>query len=142
MAHDRIEFRLVRTDDEPYGPDAVDVVEIYINGSALTDLWLRGSGEGGRWMRAAAVWPGRRLWTTDPLPNGELGDGDRRTVLVCVDGLTSCGGATAKIRLDDHTVQWSDFSTVPEGKVVALGPFTFDRRLYDQAMGRVERGIR
>lgn len=143
VAHDRIEFRLVRTQDEASGPDAVDVVEIYINGSALTDLWSRYSGEGGRWMRAAdALWPGRRLWTTDPLPNVELGGGDRRTVLVCVDGLTGCGGATANIRLDDHTVQWSDFSTVPDGKIVALGPFTFDRRLYEQAMGRVQRGIR
>ena len=143
VAHDRIEFRLVRAQDQAYGPDEVDVVEVYINGSALTDLWSRCSGEGGQWMRAADVmWPSRRLWTTDPLPSGELGAGDRRTVLVCVDGLTGCGGATAKIRLDDHTVQWSDFCTVPEGKVVALGPFTFDRRLYEQAIGRVERDVR
>jgi hypothetical protein len=75
-------------------------------------------------------------------PTGNWATAIRRTVLVCVDGLTGCGGATAKIRLDDHTVQWSDFSTVPEGKIVALGPFTFDRDLYDQAIGRVERGLR
>ena len=121
MGQDNIEFRLVRIQDEAYGPDEVDVVEIYINGSALTDLWVRGSGEGGRWMRAAdALWPGRRLWTDDPLPGGELSDGDRRTVLVCVDGLIGCGGATARVTLDDHTVRWSEFCTVPEGKIAAL----------------------
>jgi hypothetical protein len=94
-------------------------------------------------MRSAdAVWPARRLWTTDRVPDEELAEGDRRTVLVCIDGLTGCGGASAKIKVYDRTVQWSDFCTIPEGKSVALGPFTFDRHHYDRAMTRVERGVR
>jgi hypothetical protein len=103
VARDRIEFRRIPTKNEAYGPDTVDVVEIHINGRPLTDLWSRAAGEGGRWVRAAdTLWPGRRLWSDDPFSSSDLADGQRRVVLVCDDGLTGCGGATANVRLDDR----------------------------------------
>jgi len=143
MGHDRIEFRRVPTQDEAYGPSTVDVVETYINGRPLTDLWSRASREGGRWVRAAdALWAGRRLWTDDALANSELVQGERRVVLVCVDGLTGCGGATAKVELSERSVEWSDFRTVPSERSVPLGPFVFDREQYDKALAKVERGNR
>lgn len=94
-------------------------------------------------MRATeAMWPGHRLWTDDPSPHGELGEDERRVVLVCVDGLTGCGGATATVRLGEQVVEWSDFRTVPEGRETSLGPFAFNRKNYDAALAKVERGIR
>lgn len=141
MGSNRVEFRRVPTKDGAYEPETFDVIEIHIDGRSLADLWSRASGEGGRWVRAAeAMWPGHRLWTDDPPPHEELGEGERRVVLVCIDGLTGCGGATATIELSDRTVEWRDFRTVPEGGTVALGPFVFDRKDYERALMIVENG--
>ena len=143
MARDRIQFRRVATQDAAYGDSTVDVVETYINGRALIDLWSGASGEGGRWMRAAdALWPGHRLWTDDPAPNSELAEGERRVVLVCEDGLTGCGGATARIKINKQTVEWGDFRTAPAGSTVPLGPFVFDRTEYERALAEVASGRR
>ena len=143
MSRDRIKFCRVTIQDSAYGRDPFDVIEIHINGRPLTDLWLAASGEGGRWLRAAeAVWPGHRLWTNDPPPHEELGEDERRVVLVCVDGLTGCGGATATVRLNEQVVEWRDFRTVPDGAAVALGPFAFNRKDYDGALAGVEQGTR
>ena len=143
VARDRIQFRRVATQDAAYGDSVVDVVEAYINGRALIDLWSRASGEGGRWMRAAdAFWPGHRLWTDDPPPSSELAEGERRVVLLCQDGLTGCGGATARIQISEQTVEWGDFHTVPAASTVPLGPFVFDRTEYERALAEVASGRR
>lgn len=123
MSRDRIEFRLVAIEG------GSQIVEIHVNGRALTDLWTRASGEGGRWVVAAdALWPGHRLWMGEPPMSSDLGDGDRRYVLACVDGSYDCGGAIARINIGDGEVTWSDFETVPDGTAVTLGPFVFARK--------------
>lgn len=135
MARDRIEVRLVIEGGFPR-------VEIHINGRALTDLWTRASGESGRWVMAADVlWPGHRLWMGDP-PVNDLGDGDRRSVLACVDGSYDCGGATARIDIGERAVTWSDFETVPDGTAVMLGPFVFGRQQNEQALEKAAQQVR
>lgn len=136
VSRDRIEFRLAAI-------KGGQIAEIHINGRPLVELWTQASGEGGRWMRAAdALWPGRRLWMGDPLPHADLGSGDRRVVLACVDGSTGCGGATVKIEVGDRAVTWSDFRTVPEGTAVTLGPFVFARERYEQALEKAVQKVR
>jgi len=135
MSRDRIEFRLA-----PGPSDDADVVEVYVNGRPLIDLWRRSSGEGGRWMRGIDVfWPGKWLWSDDPPPSAT---DDRRVVLTCVDGSTDCGGATARIVHEDRLVTWSDFETVPDRVSVTLGPFVFVRKQYRQALEKAAQRVR
>lgn len=78
----------------------------------------------------------------DPPPSADLGTGDRRVVLVCVDGSTGCGGATARIAVGDRLVTWSEFETAPDGIAVPLGPFVFGRKQYEQALEKVRHCVR
>lgn len=136
MARDRIEFRLVIEGGS-------QIVEIRVNGRPLTDLWTRASGEGGRWVTATHVlWPGHRLWMGEPPMSTDLGDGDRWSVLACVDGSYDCGGATVRIDIAERLVTWSDFETVPDGTAVTLGPFVFARKQYEQALEKAAQQVR
>jgi hypothetical protein len=129
--------------DAAVGPTGEQLVEVIVDGVALREMWHRVAGEPASAVRVAdVVWPGHQLWLGEEPLNSELGEGDRRVVLLCDDGLTGCGGANARIVIDEATVTWSDFEKLPSGDRVPLGPFIFDRRKYEAALRELKGAAR
>jgi hypothetical protein len=133
-----IDFRLV--DDGGTGAYRGGCgVEVVIDGRTLSQAWYLATGQEELPVPLELVaHPGHRLWRGDPPLDEEHGTESRRVVLVCNDGLTGCGGATACITVSDQTVTWSDFRTVPDDRDVSIGPFAFERRQYEQRLATVE----
>jgi hypothetical protein len=60
---------------------------------------------------------------------------DKATVLQCTCGITECWFLLVKITLTDETVVWSDFEQFHRDWFYDLGPFTFDKAEYLEALG-------
>jgi hypothetical protein len=82
---------------------------------------------------------GRRILLGEHPVAPELVDRDTVRVLTCSCSSIGCGGVYVKIDVAEDTVTWRELSTLrlegdPERP---LGPFTFDRRQYEAAIGAV-----
>jgi hypothetical protein len=123
---DRIEFRRLRVENYTMLGGDREVVDISINDRPLSDL-LATRGIGGLPVPVdMAVVPGHRLWPGEAPHDVELSEAGRVAVLLCVDGLTGCGGATVEIRFGPRRVVWDEFHEVPLGRRIDVGPYTFD----------------
>jgi hypothetical protein len=71
--------------------------------------------------------PGHRLWAGEAPDNVELSEAGRVAVLLCVERLAGCGGATVEIRFGPRRVVWDEFHEVPLGRRIDVWPYTFDR---------------
>lgn len=81
-----------------------------------------------------------REWLGEPSEPGFVLDADdprrgKAMVLGCTCGISECWFVQARIEVSPDVVQWSDFGQFhrPEW-VYGLGPFTFDRRLYEEQL--------
>jgi hypothetical protein len=136
--YDRIKLRTGRF-------DRFATVHVLINGTDLLNLW-RKAGQDPRVgpVLSDFIGPGLAWWA--------LGDGDTTSgyrdesfeercvpegyvpVLFCSCGNFCDGGAIARIVVEHERVAWTDFQTVSQKRVEALGPFTFRRKQYEYAL--------
>ena len=79
------------------------------------------------------VAPPSRHWLGEPDPI--LEERGRAAVLTCTCRCYGCGGAAARITIeDDDVVTWSDFRLANSDTLVPIGPFRFDRAAYEAAI--------
>lgn len=126
----------------------VDVARILVNGKDLAELAgdverpfasaeghpeIAGQYQGLAWHEVAA--PSRHL-LGEPLAWTMADENERVTLLGCECGEAGCWPLVARIELDDETVRWSNFAQPhrPTWRYDSLGPFTFDRRAYEEAL--------
>lgn len=80
------------------------------------------------------LWPSRQ-YLGEPIEQWFF-DGDT-TLLGCVCSEAGCWPLTARVDVDEFTVQWSGFRMGHrDWDLSALGPFEFDRDQYERALGR------
>ena len=128
---------------------AVYVARILVNGKDLAELAaeierpfasaeghseIAGQYQGLAWHEVAA--PSRHL-LGEPLADTIADVNGRVTLLRCACGEAGCWPLVARIEIEDETVRWSNFAQPhrPSWKYDSLGPFTFDRREYEAALG-------
>jgi hypothetical protein len=67
---------------------------------------------------------------------GTRPEGTDVPIYLCSCGVQGCGDVTVRIKMDDRHVVWRGVSLPGRaGAVPWLGPFTFTRRQYEQALG-------
>jgi hypothetical protein len=69
--------------------------------------------------------------------------GPKTPLLGCVCGAWGCWPLMARVRVTDDLVTWDSFEQPrrPNDDYSAFGPFRFDRRQYDDALGRLSTAL-
>ena len=128
-------------DGQPYS-----AVQITIDGSSLIDLArcaeeLSAEREGHPKLAGAYAWLPRRGAVQALGANGATSD-EKVAVLECACGVPGCWPLLAKITAEEDRVEWSEFEQPHRNEEAvaghwsyeALGPFTFDRELYEKEL--------
>jgi hypothetical protein len=142
-----------RTRTEELGVGEVVTVTPYVNGTSLIELARRvelgPAGEQGESDLAGAyaglvVGEQERWshWYLDDQPQSWFGDGDS-CLLGCTCGDTGCWPLTAKVTVTGDQVSWAAFRTGHRSwDLRQLGPFTFQRAQYYDALLRCDQARR
>ncbi len=112
-------------------------VQVLINGTEMTRLWRQVQHRDAEpiWLD----WVGPSLERWGPYPTAPSDDITKWVpegyvpILTCSCGDFGCGGACVRVSIERRIVRWSDFTTANGAKPVSLGPFTFDRKQYEDA---------
>jgi hypothetical protein len=109
----------------------VECIVPVINGQRLDDVWSRLATDRVAPLSVAEIRTG--IWATEGATDEFLvADDGRVAVLTCTCGFFGCGGAAARIGIEDDVIRWTDFATYDAERLVdvTLGAFTFDRAAY------------
>jgi hypothetical protein len=121
-------------------------IQVLIDGTSLIDLAHRveepfAKREGHPKLAGAYAWLPRKSAAAALGLRAQSPD-EKVAVLECACGVPGCWPLLAKISGDENTVVWSEFeqphrneeAVAGHWKYEALGPFSFDRELYEEGL--------